>query len=81
MAASHMSDSASGAGELRKSSPTVIVVLGLSLATWAFFYLKSMTLTVKETTVVVGFWLVVALSVKWAWAVCGKKGQPRENRE
>jgi len=79
MAASRKSDSFGGPPGLRKSSPTAIAVLGLSLATWVFFYLKSMTLKVPEITVVVGFWLLVALAVNWVRGRLRKKGERREN--
>jgi protein-S-isoprenylcysteine O-methyltransferase Ste14 len=45
---------------------TVLVVL-LSLGTWYFFYLKTMSLAAPDTAVVVGFWLIVVFGAKWLW--------------
>ena len=73
MATSNESDSAGKAGGLRKFSSTIAAVLVLSLATWLFFYLKSMPLGLPETTVIVGFWLAVALVVKWIAGCIWKK--------
>jgi hypothetical protein len=67
MGASNKSDSNGSTLGLLGSAAMTGVVIGLSLATWVFFYLKSMPLGLSETTVVVGAWLAVAFLVKWAW--------------
>jgi hypothetical protein len=45
----------------------VLTILGLSLATWYFFYVQGLPLTPPETSVVTGLWLVVVLFVRWIW--------------
>ena len=41
-----------------------ILVTGLSLATWLFFYVESMPLTPPETTIVVGIWFLTVFLAK-----------------
>ena len=52
-----------------------LVVLALSLATWLFFYFKSMPLTSSDTVVVVGVWLFFVLLVNWTRSRMRKKKQ------
>jgi uncharacterized membrane protein len=55
----------------RKSSRTnkflvsLILVVLLSLASWTFFYMKQMPLASAETSVVVGFWLLIVFGTRW----------------
>jgi drug/metabolite transporter (DMT)-like permease len=51
------------------SKPVVllIAVVLLSLATWSFFYVMQMPLTAVETSVIVGFWLLMAFSIRWVF--------------
>jgi hypothetical protein len=44
--------------------PLTIVIL-LSLVTWSFFYAKQMPLAPADTSLVVGFWLLVVFAVRW----------------
>jgi hypothetical protein len=67
MGITNKNDSANSAAGSKKPVLTTIVVLGLSLATWLFFYLESLPLSLSETTVIVGGWLVVVLVGKWVW--------------
>ncbi len=53
---------------LKGSVATTFVIIGLALAIWVFFYVKSSPLDPSETTVVVGLCVVVVLSGKWIWA-------------
>ncbi len=41
------------------------LVLLLSLATWYFFYMRSMPLSPGDIAVAVVFWLVVVIAGKW----------------
>jgi hypothetical protein len=41
-----------------------VLVTGLSLATWLFFYVESMPLTPSETTIVVGAWFIAVFLAK-----------------
>lgn len=50
--------------DLKASSTTVLLILALSLATWAFFHLESMPLGPGETAVVAGVWAVLVLGAK-----------------
>ena len=43
----------------------LILVVILSLISWSFFYVKQMPLGPAETSVVVGFWLLVVFGVRW----------------
>jgi len=70
MGTTNEKDSAPGA--ISKKAVTALV-LGLSLATWLFFYFESMPLSPPETTIVVGGWLVVVLGAKWIWGLLHKK--------
>lgn len=44
---------------------SLILVVLFSLITWSYFYMKQMTLAPTETSVVVGFWLLVVFGVRW----------------
>src|SRR5215469_4463781 len=61
--------SANGAGDKRslmgKSLPPLTIVVLLSLGTWSYFYMKQMALTPAETSVIVGFWLLVVFAARW----------------
>ncbi|MGD0931624.1 MAG: hypothetical protein ABR902_13320 [Candidatus Korobacteraceae bacterium] len=50
---------------MAKSLTAMILVVLLSLATWSYFYMYQMPLTPVETSVVVGFWLLVVFAVRW----------------
>jgi drug/metabolite transporter (DMT)-like permease len=50
----------------------LILVVILSLITWSFFYVKEMPLGSAETSVVVGFWLVVVFGIRWTIGMIGK---------
>lgn len=53
-----------------------MTVIVLSLLTWWFFYVGGDPLTPQETTLVVGVYLIVTLSVRWLWArLHGKRGK------
>ena len=58
----------------------LILVVILSLVTWSFFYVKEMPLGSAETSVVVGFWLVVAFGIRWTIGMIGK-GRATSPRE
>ena len=66
-------------GTDRKASLTskflvwLILVVILSLITWSFFYVKQMPLGSAETSVVVGFWLVVVFGIRWAIILIGRR--------
>jgi hypothetical protein len=75
MVTTNKDNSIGGAAAFKKPAWTTVVVLALSLATWLFFYLKSMPLTGPDTAVVVGFWLAVALFGNWIWKRLHKKKQ------
>ena len=49
-----------------KATSTAIVVLGLSLLAWSFFYLSGLPLGAAETTVVVGLIGLVVICVNRA---------------
>jgi amino acid transporter len=51
---------------------SLILVVLLSLGTWSFFYVKQMPLGSPETSVVVGFWLVVVFGVRWTILLVGR---------
>lgn len=67
-----MDESAHGTGDKRsligKSLAPLTIVVLLSLATWSYFYWKQMALTPAETSVIVGFWLLVVFVVRWIFA-------------
>lgn len=44
---------------------SLILVVLFSLITWTYFYMKQMTLGSAETSVVVGFWLLVVFAIRW----------------
>ena len=50
---------------IAKSLAAAIIVVLLSLATWSYFYMYQMPLTPAETSVIVGFWLLVVFAVRW----------------
>ena len=58
-------------GKTRKNSRTskflvsLILVVLFSLVSWSYFYMKQMTLAPAETSVVVGFWLLIVFGVRW----------------
>ncbi len=61
-----MPDGAPGKQSLMaKSLTAMILVVLLSLATWSYFYIYQMPLTPAETSVIVGFWLLVVFAVRW----------------
>ena len=72
-------ESHSGNSESISKKPfmTTVVILGLSLGTWLFFYLSSMELTPAGTSVVVAFWLLVVLFSRWIWKRPRRKEQNR----
>jgi hypothetical protein len=49
----------------------LILVVILSLVSWSFFYVKQMPLGSAETSVVVGFWLVVVFGIRWTISLIG----------
>ena len=51
---------------------SLILVVLLSLVSWSFFYLKQMPLGSAETSVVVGFWLLVVFGVRWIIGLIGR---------
>jgi hypothetical protein len=51
---------------------SLILVVILSLVSWSFFYLKQMPLGSAETSVVVGFWLLVVFGVRWIIGLIGR---------
>jgi len=60
----------------KKPLAATVLVVVLSLGTWAFFYLKAMPLAATDTAVVVGFWLIVVFGAKWLWGrVAGKRNE------
>jgi hypothetical protein len=71
-------DNPSGLKDLLKTSvlSAAFLVLLLSLATWYFFYARSMPLTTGDIAVVVVFWLTVVVVGKW---VLGRISLRREN--
>ena len=60
---------------MKGSFVTTAIIFILSLAIWVFFYIWSQRLDKSETTVVVGFCIVVVLSGKWLLARISKKGE------
>ena len=50
----------------------LILVVMLSLISWSFFYVKQMPLGPAETSVVVGFWLLVVFGVRWMMGLIGR---------
>jgi len=57
----------------------LVLVVILSLVTWSFFYVKEMPLRSAETSVVVGFWLVVVFGIRWTIGMIGKHKRRTKN--
>jgi len=53
---------------MKLAAPIFISVTLLSLLTWWFFFDSGEPLTPPETTVVVGFYLMIGLAVRWLWS-------------
>jgi hypothetical protein len=53
--------------------PSLVLVLLLSLATWLFFELDSLSLDAPATTVVVGAWFLVVFIARTIWLRVRKK--------
>ena len=73
-----MADQTENSTDRKDSRPNkflvwLILVVILSLITWSFFYVKEMPLGSAETSVVVGFWLVVVFGIRWALGMIGKR--------
>ncbi|HZP04110.1 MAG TPA: hypothetical protein VFB43_04350 [Terracidiphilus sp.] len=51
---------------------SVILVVLLSLVSWTFFYMKQMPLASAETSVVVGFWLLIVFGTRWILNLIGR---------
>lgn len=52
---------------MKTSLSTAVVIVVVSLAAWAFFYVTTGPLTPPETMVVVGLCALVVISAKWLW--------------
>ena len=63
---------------MKASVVTASMIVILALASWSFFYIKSVPLSPSETTVVVGVWAIVVLFGKWIWM---RLRRTRENHE
>lgn len=53
---------------MKLAAPILISVTLLSLLTWWFFFDGGEPLTPTETTVVVGFYLMISFAIRWLWS-------------